>query len=335
MRKNLIVFSVILLFCGVITAQNQNQEFLNAQFLILDEVQQLMQAERDSMTIIFYEEFSISGIQDIAFNKAMLKTLTNFEYFEHYYSDVVANKKQFLYDYDLVFYSQKMGLDDVSLGIIKPQLSKRAKELAICEACLIAYPELIEDCKEEVIEDYFDEISAVYIENVLKEASNDIRLVLQNRDWLNLSGSQIDSIVVAAQIIKKLTAENIISQKENNCWILEREFILQNLNEHQKSDFAFMRHAYYALNYSNNLWAEGKVYRMDFEYDSVQVLEDLFGYQVKWASLQYIYYDEKEKMKVMEDSLYKDSYPEFLTKLATERRKRNNEEEDDKRNLTF
>jgi len=58
MTKKVFIFFVMLLLYGVITAQSQNdnRQFLNAQFLILDEVQPLTLEERETMESIFYEE---------------------------------------------------------------------------------------------------------------------------------------------------------------------------------------------------------------------------------------------------------------------------------------
>jgi hypothetical protein len=89
MLKKLISLFATLLFFGVVAAQNQNdiQEFLNNQFLILEQVQPLTQAERERMESIFHREFADSGNRDIAFNTAMSRTLESLDYYEHYWSD--------------------------------------------------------------------------------------------------------------------------------------------------------------------------------------------------------------------------------------------------------
>jgi len=337
MKNIKISFLLMLVFSGAITAQSQNdnQEFLNAQFLILDKVQPLTLEERDYMERIFYEEFAISSNQEVAFKMAMSKALKSIEYFESYYSEEIDVRTKELFDEDLVFYSKKMGLDDASLEEIKPHLNVRSRYFAIFEVCLFAYPETIIDAKEEISAMYYKKISDVYIKKELKEASYDFRLLFLYREFLELENEQIDSIVIASQIIKQLTAESVITQKENNSWLYERSFIMEILVEEQVFDFVVFRNADYALNYAEKMWNEGKSYQMESKYDSVQIVKELFGYQTNWAAIQYIYHDEKEKIREKEEFLYEVAYPEFLKQLAVERRKRGTEEDEDLFKLVF
>ena len=329
LSKKIIVLFAMFLFYGALTAQNQ--QFLNAQFLILDQVQPLTQAERVNIGSVFNAEFAISGSQSIAFNLAMLQTLTNFEYFEHYYSDAITARAQVLYNEDLIYYTQTMGLSSIILLKIKQNLLKRARELAICEVCLLAYPDIIDDCKDEIKEDYFDDISVSYISDVIAYSSIDLGLALQYRDWLGLGVAQVDSIFVAVQTINQLTAKGTITEKENNIWLYERDFIMKILDEEQVKDFTFIRHAGYAYNYANTMWNEGKSYKMDSKFDSVKVVTELYYYRANWAFIQYAYRDNKDLLREKEGSLNNYAYPEFLTQLVSERRKRENEEEDKKR----
>ena len=336
-KKTVIIFLVTLLFCGAVTAQNQNdnQSFLNAQFLVLDQVQPLTQAERQKIDSIFNVEYAVSGVRDVAFNMAMSKTLSNLDYYKSYYKDDIAKRAWALYNDDLVYYRKKMELNESSLDLIKPFLRERSRETALCEVRFFASSLARDEAKKIIREKYRDSISSAYIKNESKGASYNLGLVLQNRERLKLSEEQVDSIVDAAQIIKKLSADSVITKKKNNRWLYERQFIMKFLKEEQVGEFAVIRNSDNALSYAQKIWEEAKSLKLDYEYDSVKVVQEVFSYRVNVAKIRYIYHDDKKKMQEMEDFLYKNSYPAILKHLGVERRKQKNEEAEDKNNLKF
>jgi len=335
MKRKTITFFVTLLFCGVVTAQNQNdnQNFLNIQFLILDQVQPLTQAERQKIDSIFNVEYAVSGFRDVAFNIAMSRTLSNLDYYKSYYKDALAKRAWILYNDDLIYHRQKMGLKESSIDSIKPHLRERSREIALCEVRFFASSSARDNAKSIIRQKYRDKISGVYIKNESKGASYNLGLVLQNRERLKLSEAQVDSIVAAAQIIKKLSADSIITKQKNNRWLYERKFIMQFLNEEQVADFAVIRNSDNALNYAKKIWEDAKSLKMDYEYDSVKVVQEVFSYRVNVAKIRYIYHDDKKKMQEMEDFLYKETYPKILRQLGVERRRQQAEEADDKNKL--
>jgi len=337
MKKKTITFFAMLLFCGVVAAQNQNdnQNFLNTQFLILDQVQPLTQAERQKIDSIFNAEYAVTGFQDVAFNMAMSKTLSNLDYYKSYYRDALAKRAWVLYNDDLTYHRQKMGLKESSLDSIKPYLRERSREIALCEVRFFASSSARDAAKEIIRQQYRNKISSFYIKNESKGASYNLGLVLQNRERLNLSEAQIDSIVAAAQIIKKLSADSVITKKKNNRWLYERKFIMQFLQEEQVSDFVVIRNRDNALSYAQKIWNEAKSLNLNYEYDSVKVVQDVFSYRVNLAKIRYIYHDDKKKMQEMEDFLYKETYPKILRQLGVERRRQQGEEADDKNKLKF
>ncbi|MDR0830502.1 MAG: hypothetical protein LBN95_10405 [Prevotellaceae bacterium] len=336
MKKTLISLATFL-FCGIVAAQNQTnyENFLNIQFLILDQVQPLTQAERQQMDSIFYAEYAVPEFQDIAFNMAMSKTLTNLDYYKNYYRNALAKRAYIMYNDDLAFYSEKMGLSGASLDSIKPYLKNRSEEIALSEVCLIAFPDDLFAAKEYFREKYRKNISDVYLKTESKGASYNLGLVLQNREKLQLSDAQIDSIVGAAQVIKQLSKDSVITRKKNNRWLYERAYIMKFLNEGQVAEFSNIRSNDYALSYAHKIWQEAKSYKIDFDYDSVKVVKEVFNYQLNKSKINYIYRDEPKKLAEMENFLYKNSYPKILRQLAVERRKRYIEELDDKENLMF
>ena len=337
MKKTLISFFAILLFCGVVAAQNQNEneEFLNAQFLILEQVQPLTQLERERMDSIFQAEFAVFEIRDIAFNIAMNKSLENPEYYTHYYKDEIAKRAYLLYNDDLAYFRHKMRLNENSLESIKPLLKERSEEMALWEVFAFAFSDDFFYSKE-AIKDMFDiEISFVYMKNESKGVSYDLGLALQNSLMLNLSEQQIDEIVSASQSIKELIDNEIITDRNNNRWLYEREYIMETLNEVQIGDFAIIRSTDEAARFAVNLWNEGKLYEIEYEGDSIQVLNELFNYQVNKLKIRYIYYHDKVGMQEMLDFWYKEAYPRFLRLLAAELRRRQAEEINDKGELRF
>jgi len=201
--KRIILNFVILLFFGVITAQNQNdnQAFLNAQFLILEQVKPLTPTERQQMESFFHAEFAVSGSQEIAFNMAMSKTLTNLDFYEHYYKETIAKRAQILYNDDLIYHGQKRGLNQTSLDDIMPYLLERSKEIALYELRYFAFPTERSTAIKQIRQKYSNGINDVYIRNEARGASFNLGLVLQNRERLNLTDSQVDSIVAATHKI--------------------------------------------------------------------------------------------------------------------------------------
>ncbi|MDR2510948.1 MAG: hypothetical protein LBC89_00465 [Bacteroidales bacterium] len=337
MTKKMITFLTTLLFCGVVATQNQNdnQGFLDAQFLILDHVQPLTQAERQKIDSIFNVEYAVFPFQNIAFNMAMSQTLSNLNYYKSYYRDEVAKRAWLVYNDDLLYYRQQMQLTEESLDSIKPHLRERGEEIALCELRFFALPAARDTAKEQIKQNYRNKISNIYIKNESIGASYNLGLVLKNREQLNLSEEQIDSIVAAAQIIKQLSADGVITSKKNNRWLYERQFIMQFLNEEQAGKFAVIRNSDNALGYAQKIWEEAKSLQLDYEYDSVQVVQEVFSYQVNKAKIRYIYQNNKKKMQEMEDFLYKETYPRILKQLGVERRKQQSEEDRDKNNLRF
>ncbi|MCL2073816.1 MAG: hypothetical protein FWH18_07845 [Marinilabiliaceae bacterium] len=172
-------------------------------------------------------------------------------------------------------------------------------------------------------------ISDIYIRNDSKGTSYNLGLVLQNRETLSLDAAQIDAIVDAAQNIKELSADGTIDELRNNCWLYEREFIMQILNEEQVGDFAMLRYKDEAVEYTIKMWKEGMSYNIEVE-DSIAVLNQIFHYQVNKIKIQYIYQDDDEQLREMEDFWYREAYPRFLSQLMAERRRRQAEDVDDK-----
>jgi hypothetical protein len=214
-------------------------------------------------------------------------------------------------------------------------LLARSKEIALWEVCLFAYPDELFTGKQYIRQKYNKSISDVYIKNESRGTSYNLGLVLQNREKLKLSDAQIDSVVTSAQTIKKLSADGVITYKKNNRWLYERNFIMKFLSDEQVGDFAVIRNSNYASTYANKIWQEAKNYHIDFEYDSEEVVKEVFNYQVNKSKIQYIYHGNQKKIQEMENFLYKNSYPKILKHLAVERRKKYIEELEDKENLKF
>jgi hypothetical protein len=335
MKRKTISLLAALLFYGVVAQSQNNQEFLKNQFLILDEVLPLTQAEREKMDSIFNAEFAVFKIRDIAFNLAISKTLENPDYYIHYYKDEIAKRAYFLYCDDLAYYRKKMKLNESSLASIKSHLKERSEEIALCDVMFFAFPDEFFYSKEAIKKKYDRDISDIYIKNESKGVNYDIGLALQNRKQLNLSEQQIDAFVLAARTVSQLTETEIITEKRNNRWLYEREYIIETLNEEQTSDFAILRSSDEAAKYAIDLWNEAKLYEIEYDRDSIQILNELFSYQINKLKIQYIYYHNKKKMKEMEEFWYKEAYPNFLRLLAVELRRRQAEEINDKGELRF
>jgi 5-bromo-4-chloroindolyl phosphate hydrolysis protein len=69
--------------------------------------------------------------------------------------------------------------------------------------------------------------------------------------------------------------------------------------------------------------------------ECVQVVNEIFSYQISREKIKYIYKDDPERLKEMEDFLYKSSYPAALKQLRAEKRRRTNQDAEDKNLLTF
>ena len=71
------------------------------------------------------------------------------------------------------------------------------------------------------------------------------------------------------------------------------------------------------------------------EYNINQVVIEIYSYNIEKEKIKYMYMDNPEKQKELEDYLYKNSYPVALKHLSAEKRKNNNPQSVDKNNLQF
>lgn len=318
-------------------SQNDCKIYFDEKASILDSLKPLS-SEKTKLSNAYWKEINDQQNEKnlpSAFNMAMSKVLSDSIYFKEFFKDEIDNRKRNLYQDDFLYYKENMKLSSKSLDKIKPVLLKRSEELAYTEFRYYGQPNIRYAEKEKIKAKYRPDISTTTMKGDSKGASYNLSLILQNRDKLKLTKLQIDSIVACAQKIKLLAKDGIITKEKNNRWKYERTCIINNLNEEQVNNFVIIRNKEYQLNRAKEVWEEMKKKSISAEYDSIQVINEVYSYNIEKEKIKYMYMDNPEKQKELEDYLYKNSYPAVLKHLSAEKRKNNNPQSEDKNNLQF
>lgn len=335
--KKIKLLTIVVLLAFTLTAQNQidTNEFLQVQIAKLNEIQPLDVQQTQKIDSAFRAEWQKYQNEQIAFNYAMSITLTNENYFSRYFKGEIEKRAWIIYQDDLSYYRNAVKLSQNVLNDIKPLLKKRSDETSLCE--FIYFADAKKRYKEigKIRENYREQLSSVTLKNKSKGATYNLGLVLENREQLNLAELQIDSVVAAVQQIRELTNNGIITKEKNNRWEYERQFILKILNEEQVSDFVTIRNYDYAKSFAEKQWRDMQKNNIAFEYDSVKTVQEIIAYQLKKEKLKYVYKENPEKFKELDDYLYKTSYPKSLKHLRVEKRKRTSQEATEKDELIF
>lgn len=337
--KQKIILLLVAAFLGCqlfAQSKEQNQSFFNEQIQKLELIKPLLPKEKKKLSTSFWNELNTNESDNKnAFNIAMSKTLSDSTYFKEYFKDDLSKRALLIFQDDYNYYKQNMKLSTKSLLKIKPVLQRRSEEYAYCEIRYLALPNERFKEKEKIKAKYRTNIMDTSMKEDSKGATYNLRLVLENRDKLKLSKNQIDSIVAGAQQIKTLEKQGIITQEKGNRWEYERKIIINALNEEQVNQFVVIRSAAYSLTNAQKAWKEMKELNISFEYDSVRVVREIYNYNISKEKIKYIYKDEPDKLKELDDYLYKAAYPKALKHLRVEKRKNNNQESNDKNTLTF
>jgi hypothetical protein len=340
MKKKIVLGVLISVACCGLTkvqANQQVQNYLSKQITVLQKIKPIIRDDSVRLHDAFWEEINSTknAKPTIAFNIAMSKILKDKSYFKQYYKEELEKRAWILFqDY---YNDYKLGnkLAVSSLDVIKPQLEKQSAEIALCELQYLAFPDERFELESKIKEKFQKKISTVTMKQESKGASHDLQLVLEYRTKLRLSNEQVDSIVAGAQGVNDLQNQGIITPEKRNSWEYERKYIMSTLKEDQVSDFITIRNSVYARNYANDVWKDLKKYNIASDYDSIQVLKEVYNYNINKEKIKYIYKDEPDKLKEMNDFLFRSSYPKAIKQLNVEKRKNNNQEAVEKNRLSF
>lgn len=339
MRRTKFIVVFFLLCASLISAQNKKKEearkYFATQIEVLDNIQKLDAVEKQKLDSIFWAKWEGHKKNNIAFHEAMCGTLTKKKYFNQYFKDELEQRAWVILNDDLAYFRQEQKLSKKSIDGIMPILQQRSKETAYCEYRFFTNSNKRRTEIAKVRDKYREQISLITLKNNSKGASYNLGLVLENKEKLNLTEAQVDSIVAGVQYVKAMQKSGEITKEKNNRWEYERKYIMHNLNENQVSDFLAIRNYDYALGYAQRSWSDMQKYDIAFEYDSAGVANEIINYQLNKRKIQYVYKDEPDKLKEMDDYLYKHSFPKALRQLRVEKRKQNNQEATEKDGLTF
>lgn len=337
MTKKILIFTAFFLCVGIVSAQNKNaaKAYLNEQKTVLNSIEALSSETEQQFDSIFWAKWEGHKKMKIAFHEAMCGMLTKAKYYNQYFKDELEQRAWVILNDDLIYFKQTQKLSNNSLTAIKPLLEQRSKETAYAEYRFFTNSKKRSEAIGKIREKYRERISQVTMKNNSRGATYNLGLVLENRERLNLTNAQVDSIVAAAQRVKALQKNGKITKEKNNRWEYERTYIMQFLDETQVSDFLAIRNYDYALGYAKRSWKEMQDYDIAFEYDSVATVQQITVYQLNKNKIQYIYKDNPDQMKEMDDYLYRTSYPVALKQLRVAKRQRNNQETNEQNELVF
>lgn len=326
MKNKILIMTMSVFYTMCLLGQNETaRNYLDTQLAVLESIQALTVQEKQQFDNIFWEKWQEHEQKEIAFHEAMCETLTTEEHFKQYFKDDIDKRSWVIMNDDLIYFRQKQKLPESSITKIKPLLQQRSKETAYCEYRYFTDSQKRSDAIADVRNQYHDRISNVTIRNNSSGASHNLGLVLENREKLNLSQQQVDSIVVAAQAIRRLTKAGEITREKNNCWLYERKFIMEHLREEQVIEFLYIRNFDHAKKNAEKIWAEMKEYNISSEYDSISTTEEIIEYQLAKESIKYIYMDNAEELKELNNELYAEAYPEILKHLNVEKREKSSQ----------
>jgi hypothetical protein len=270
-RKVFIIGLLLSAICvkGQTSEQNHHRAYFNAQIAVLNSIDTLSNAQIQKLDSIFFAEMKKTDSRSVSFNIAMSKTLAKKRFFSRFYSEELAKRAYSLYQDDLNYYRLSMNLSDSSVNAMKPILRRRSREIALNEVIYFANPAKRYAQRDSIRAKYNPEVANITLKKESKGATYNLGLVLENRQRLNLSENQVDSIISAVKKIKKLSKERVITKEKNNRWEYERSYIMQFLTEEQVSDFVVIRSGNYALKFARERWQEMEEYEIAFEYDSL------------------------------------------------------------------
>lgn len=337
MNKKVIFLTMTVLCAMYLCAQNNQSPngYLNSQIAVLNKVQPLTSQQRQQFDSIYWVKVGEHGNMEVAFHEAMCGALIEAEYFKQYFNDQITKRAWMILNDDLTYFRQKQNLPEESLELIKPILQKRSMESAYCEFRFFTNSGKRAQAIAAVRDKYREQISTVTLKNNSSGASFNLGIVLKYREDLNLSEQQIDSIVAAAQKIRLLSKDGIITKEKNNRWEYERKYIMKFLDEEQLSKFLAIRNYDYAKSYAQKMWTEMENYDIAFEYDKDETINEIIVYQLNKEKIKYIYKDNPQLLNQMDSYLYTNSYPKALRHLRTEKRKSQNQDTTDQQELTF
>lgn len=175
---------------------------------------------------------------------------------------------------------------------------------------------------------YKDKMSAAVMKSNFSALPANLRIVLQNKEELQLSKVQIDSLLKDASAIKRHERKGDISRKKSNRWLYERNSIMKHLTESQVEKFVELRSSDYIYNKAQKIWAELKSNNLGYKYDSAEVIKNVYHYNMDREKIKYLYRDNSKKQVEMDEYLYKNRYPAELKHLQVEKRRRNGIEKD-------
>lgn len=330
------LFLVILLFSTRFLYAERDQEvsvYLTSQKLILNKIDSINPETTRMFDSIFWAKWDTHQNTKVAFHEAMCSTLSKSEYYYKYFKEDIEQRAWVILNDDLNYYKNSQKLSESSINSIKPFLEQRSKEIAFIENRYFTNSTNRAEAIKNVQDTYRDKISQITLKNNSSGASYNLGLVLENRKKLKLTEIQVDSIISASLQVLALQQNGVITKEKNNRWEYERKFILKFLNEEQVSDFLSIRNFDYANDFAKKRWKEIEENNIAFEYDSTQVINEIIAYQLNKEKIKYIYKEDSEKQKEMDDYLYKNSYPKALKHLRIEKRKNTNQDVKDKDDL--
>jgi len=337
MTNKIFIITVLAFSTMCLSAQDRQEAstYLDAQTEVLNNIRPLQTHEKQQFDSIFWVQWEEHGRSEIALHEAMCGALTVAQYFRQYFKDQIDKRAWVIFNDDINYFKQRQKLPERSLEKIKPILQERSKETAYCEYRFFTDSKKRADAITAVRDKYRESISKVTIKDNSSGASYNLGLVLENRETLNLSDKQIDSIVAAVQQIRQLSKNGVITREKNNRWEYERIFIIQHLNEEQVGGFVNIRNFDYAKSYAEKMWKDMDDYNISFEYNKEEIITEIIMYQLSKERIKYVYKDDPERLKELDDYLYKTSYPKSLKHLRVEKRKKNSQEAEEKDLLIF
>lgn len=218
MKKPVLLILIVFVLYTLSFSQSQNdcKSYFDEKVSVIDSIKPLSNT-KTKLSNVFWKE--INEQQDeknlpSAFNMAMSKVLSDSIYFKEFFKDEIDNRKRNLYQDDFLYYKENMKLSSKSLDKIKPILLKRSEDLAYIEFRYYGQPNIRYTEKKNVKDKYRADINTITMKGDSKGASYNLNLVLQNREKLNLSKSQVDSIVSGAQMINALCEDGTITKEK-------------------------------------------------------------------------------------------------------------------------
>jgi len=106
---------------------------------------------------------------------------------------------------------------------------------------------------------------------------------------------------------------------------------IKPLLQQRSNETAYYEHRFF----TNSKKRADAIAAIAFEYDSTQTVREIIMYQLTKEKIKYVYRENPEKLKELDDYLYKTSYPKALKHLRVEKRKKTGQDAEEKDLLIF